>query len=42
MDHLEEEVTLDIPAITDPLFLSLKWEGDVGFPERLVLAAWSH
>lgn len=36
MDHLEEEVTLDTPAISDPLFVSLKWEG-----ERPVLAAWS-
>lgn len=34
MGHLEEEVTLDTPAMSDSLLLSPKWEGGAGCPEK--------
>lgn len=40
MGHLEKEVTLDNPAISDPLLLSLKMGREYWLPRKTVLAAW--
>lgn len=42
MGHLEKEVTLDNPAISDPLLLSLKMGRGYWLPRKTVLAAWLH